>query len=122
MDRKPSTMSVKEHIYRKLSQDLQIPLSTIKAVIDNQFRTALSALKDNNSLEIAGFGKILINVVRLRIEIKEIEYLIPYYKDLLKKPNTSSVDILEAQDRLEQIPGRLVDLKLRLEKYERSHK
>ncbi len=115
-------MSVKEHIYRKVSQDLQIPISIVKMVIDNQFSTALSALKDNNSLEIAGFGKILINIPRLRKEIEDIVYLIPYYKKLLKRNDISRTDRFEYQDRLKKIPGRLVDLKLRLKRYERSHK
>lgn len=122
MGRKPSSMSVKEHIYRKISQDLQIPLSTIKVVIDNQFRTALSALKDNNSLEIAGFGKILINVWRLRKDIKELEFLIPYYKELLKKPTICLTAKADYENRLKTYPGRLKDLKLRLKKYERSYK
>ena len=116
-NKKPSSMSVKEHIYRKLSQDLKCPLDTVKKVIDNQFRTALSALKDNNSLEIAGFGKIIINKGRLKGEIENVKFLKTYYKKLLNTDITPK-ERIEFQKRLDLLPQRLIDLNIRLKKFE----
>lgn len=119
---KPSTMSVKEHIYRKMADDLGHPHATIKVVLDNQFRTALSALKDNNSLEIAGFGKLLINLRLLKKEIKELEFTIPYYKGMIKDPTTARTDRFRCEEYLEQVIKKLAELKGHLNKYEESHK
>jgi len=54
---KPDTMSTKEYVLKVTSQELELPLSVIKTVIDHQFTTALEALKSQDSLEIAGLGK-----------------------------------------------------------------
>lgn len=118
---KPTNMSVKDHLYRKVSRELNIPLSTVKVVLNNQFRTALSALKDNDSLEIAGFGKILFNVRRLRTEIKELEFLIGYHKDLLKKGNLDEKTIEEYEEILGRLPNTIKELNKRLKHYEENH-
>jgi len=112
---KPSTMSIKEHIYRKISQELEVPHATIKKVLDNQFRTALSAMKGNNSLEIAGFGKFHINKTRLKDEIKKLEYhIIHFNKKLLTEEDPLERE--NFQEYLKIIPGRLAELKIRAKK------
>ena len=58
MDR-PTTMSVKEFLVRKMSTELLIDERTIIAVISHQFDVAMDALKDNRSVEFPGFGKFL---------------------------------------------------------------
>ena len=58
---KPITMSDKEYLILKVSQEYQIPLPTVRTIIENQFRTAKQAFKDNKSIEIAGFGRFYFN-------------------------------------------------------------
>lgn len=60
MDR-PINMSVKEYLMRVQSLNANIPLKTIEAVIENQFSEANKALRDNNTVEISGFGKFIFN-------------------------------------------------------------
>ena len=109
-------MSVKQHIYRKLSQELDVPHATIKKVIDNQFRSILGIISDPeiNSIEIAGFGKLLINSRRLKKSIKEIEFLIPYYEEKLLEEglDPKRKEIIEGY--LKGFPIKLKSLETRL--------
>jgi nucleoid DNA-binding protein len=57
MKSKPETIDTKEYIVKVTSQELQIPVDTVKAVIDHQFQGALNAMKDKDSIEITGLGK-----------------------------------------------------------------
>jgi nucleoid DNA-binding protein len=60
---KPLSMSPREWITKKLSLDLVVSEKIIEAVIAHQFDSALSATyKDNDSVEISGFGTFHFNV------------------------------------------------------------
>jgi nucleoid DNA-binding protein len=61
---KPTTLSVKNYLIRKLAADMIIPEATIQAVITHQFGTAFSALASNASIEISGFGKFVFDQKR----------------------------------------------------------
>jgi nucleoid DNA-binding protein len=117
MSKKPSTMSVKDHIYRKLSQELEIPYPTIKKVLDDQFRSILGIISDPeiNSIEIAGFGKLLINTRRLKKSIKEIEFLIPYYEEKLLEEGLDPKRKEVIEGYLKGFPIKLKSLETRLE-------
>jgi hypothetical protein len=106
---KPMSMSVKEHIYRKISLEQDIPFATVRTVIDNQFQTALTALTDINinSLEIAGLGKILLNKRRLKAEIRKMRYLLEYYPAYLQISDLTLKEIEAAQDNYRKIPIQL---------------
>jgi len=114
-------MSVKEHVYRMVSQELDVPHDTVKRVLDNQFRTALSALKDNNSLEIAGFGKILMNRHRLRSHIRRQKEVIKYYKKQIKDSLVKETVKVDFRERLKVEIIELKDLELRAIKYDQTH-
>jgi len=58
---KPISMSVKDYVIRLMSVRTNIPVKTIETVVNNQFEEANKALKDNDSIEISGFGKWLFN-------------------------------------------------------------
>lgn len=66
----PSLFLLKEEILKGLSQELQFPLHVVRAVIDNQFRTASKAVHEVSSIEIAGFGKFILKENRVRARIK----------------------------------------------------
>lgn len=106
---KPESMSVKEHIYRKISLENDIAFSTVRAVIDNQFQTALTALSSNdiNSLEIAGLGKLYINRRRVKAEIRKMRYLLKYYPAYLQISDLTLKEIEEAEERYRRIPDYL---------------
>lgn len=110
---KPDTMSVKEHISRKLSQELDLPLATIKVVIDNQFSSALAALKTNDSLEIAGLGKFIFNRRILTHQIRRLEESIVKCTEGLKNPLLPQNLVEDYTKKVLELPGELEYLKQR---------
>lgn len=70
---KPESMSVREWITKKVATGIMIPENVIRRVIAHQFDSAYEALKDNNSIEISGFGKFYYNEKRAKTEIKLYE-------------------------------------------------
>ena len=58
---KPRSMSVKDFLMRKMSLSMNIPLKTIEAVVEHQFKEANDAIKTSNTLELSGFGKFSYN-------------------------------------------------------------
>ena len=58
---KPSTMSVKEWIIKKMSIGMVISEKIMDNVITHQFDSANDALNVNKTVEISGFGKFLFN-------------------------------------------------------------
>jgi nucleoid DNA-binding protein len=64
MNNKPFSMSVRAWIVNKMAVDLFVPEKVINAVVAHQFDSARTALHNNNSVEISGFGKFLFNKKR----------------------------------------------------------
>lgn len=58
---KPISMSVKDFLIRKLAVELMTSEKTIEAVVNHQFQSANSAMYENESVEISGFGKFTFN-------------------------------------------------------------
>jgi hypothetical protein len=58
---KPSTMSVKEWIIKKMAINMVISEKIIDAVVTHQFDSANDALNIHKSVEISGFGKFFFN-------------------------------------------------------------
>lgn len=64
MNKKPSTMNVKEWIIKKLSQSINYSEKVIGMVITNQFDSANDAVGVHDNVEISGFGKFVFNKKR----------------------------------------------------------
>ena len=58
---KPTTMTVKEWIVKRMSLSMVISEKVIDQVVTHQFDSANDALNTNDSLEISGFGKFYFN-------------------------------------------------------------
>lgn len=54
-------MSVREWLIKTLSHRDFIPQTTINAIVTHSYERASEALKDNNSIEISGFGNFYFN-------------------------------------------------------------
>ena len=54
-------MSVREYIMRKMSLRTNTPLKIIEKAIAHQFISAYGALKNNDSIEFSGLGKLVFN-------------------------------------------------------------
>jgi len=96
MVNKPSTMTMKEWLVKKLSMNINTPEKIINVVIANQFDTANDAVGLHDSVEISGFGKFIFNQSRAKKRmikyIKEKKYLL---RDLEHVENDKEKDSLE---------------------------
>lgn len=61
---RPSSLSVREWITKKISMDLIVPENVIRRVINHNYEEAYNALNKYNSIEISGFGKFYYNEKR----------------------------------------------------------
>lgn len=97
-------LDTKEEIIRKIHLELGLPIHHIRAVIDNQFRTANQAMKVHTSIEIAGFGKFTLIETRVdrmkRIYLNKISELEQQLKDSPNMRESSKKNIIEKIDNL----------------------
>ena len=84
---KPISMSVKDYLIRTLAVKMLTSEKIIEAVINHQFQSANEAMDLNNSVEIAGFGKLLFNKKKAD---KKLEKLIGKKQALENLINTNS--------------------------------
>jgi nucleoid DNA-binding protein len=84
-----SITSIKDHLVKKVSQEQQIPLHIVRAVIDNQFKTAEQAIGNVNSIEIAGFGRFMLSERRTLMRIKRYGQGIDNYRKMLVDPEAN---------------------------------
>ena len=81
------SMSVKDYLMRVYSVRNNIPLKIIEAVIGHQFDEAHKALRNNDSIEISGFGKFIFNKKKA-LKYLESKYLaIQQLTDSINNPD-----------------------------------
>lgn len=80
---KPSTMTVKEWIIKKMSINMVISEKIIDSVVTHQFDSANDALNTNDSLEISGFGKFLFNVKKANTHYNKLLQVKQAYENIL---------------------------------------
>jgi len=97
---KPDTMSVKEYVLKNTSEELQIPLSIVKTVIDHQFTTALEALKTQDSLEIAGLGKFFFYKKKALHKINDYKRMIADAEEKIKKNEIPDDELVSFQKNI----------------------
>lgn len=69
---KPISMSVKDYLIRTLAVKILTSEKTIEAVVNHQFQSANEAMDLNNSVEIAGFGKLFFNMKKARKKVEKL--------------------------------------------------
>ena len=69
---KPTTMSVKEFIIKRMALSLVTSEKIIDQVVQHQFDSANDALTSNDTLEISGFGKFLFNKKKAQLHYEKL--------------------------------------------------
>lgn len=78
-------MGVREWLIKKLSATLvNIPQSTITKVVQHNYESIHSAFKENDSIEIAGFGKFYFNRKKAMDVLNAYEKQIEEHREILK--------------------------------------
>ena len=80
---KPSTMSVKEFIIKRMSLTLVTSEKIIDNVITHQFDSANDALNFNDTLEISGFGKFYFNTKKAELHYTKLLQMKQAYENTL---------------------------------------
>ena len=86
---KPSTMTVKEWIIKRMSINIVVSEKVIDQVITHQFDSANDALNTNDSVEISGFGKFLFNTKKADTKYRKLLQIRQAYENILADPLTT---------------------------------
>ena len=84
---KPSTMSVKEFIIKRMSISLVVSEKIIDNVIQHQFDSANDALNTNDTVEISGFGKFFFNTKKANTHYNKLLAMKQAYENTLADPS-----------------------------------
>ena len=86
---KPSTMSVKEYIIKRMSISLVISEKMIDQVVQHQFDSANDALNTNDTVEISGFGKFFFNTKKANTHYNKLLEMKQAYENILADASTT---------------------------------
>ena len=101
IDTKPSSMSMKSFLIRKLSVSMMMEEQVLECVINHQFLSALDAISTSDEIEISGFGKFHFNYKKaLKKYEKELKKR-AYFEQELNKPNNSQARINSLTNKLQ---------------------
>jgi hypothetical protein len=80
---KPTTMSVKEFIIKRMALSLVTSEKIIDQVVQHQFDSANDALNLNNTVEISGFGKFFFNTKKAEAHYNKLLAMKQAYENTL---------------------------------------
>ena len=106
---KPSTMTVKEWIIKRMSINMVISEKIIDSVVTHQFDSANDALNTNDSLEISGFGKFFFNTKKANIHYNKLLQMKQSYENILADESTTDKKRHSTELRMATL---LTDIKL----------
>lgn len=86
---KPTTMSVKEYIIKKMAISMVISEKIIDQVVNHQFDSANDALSSNDTIEISGFGKFFFNTKKANTHYNRLLAMKQAYENILADTSTT---------------------------------
>ena len=104
---KPTSMSVKDFLIRKLSVQLMTAEKTIESVVNHQFQSANLALQDSESVEISGFGKFYFNKKKAE---RKMEKMLSKAALFEKQTNDSSLSEQKRKSAANKLANTLVGI------------
>jgi nucleoid DNA-binding protein len=111
---KPTSMSVKDFLIRRLAVKMMISEKTIEAVVNHQFQEAIQATGKHKSLEISGFGKFFFNEGRAKRQMAKYEDIKAAYEKKLKDETLTDQRKRSLEMKLESVKDSIRDLKPKL--------
>lgn len=112
---KPKSLSVKDFLIRKMSVKMMMSEKVLDAVVSHQFSSANAAMKDNDSLEISGFGKFFFNVKKAQKLMDKFESQKALFSSKLEDPNLSEKKRASLELKLQIALDNIKDLKPKLD-------
>lgn len=117
---KPRTMSVKDYLIRVLSVRMNIPKTTMEAVVDFQMDGANKALKTSNSIEISGFGKFFFNIKKAQKKLDKNLSKEQLFTKALENPDLTEQKIASYKLKLENTIKVIESIKPKLDGIKQS--
>jgi len=111
---KPTNMTVKEYLQKRLSISLVVPEKIIDAVITHQFDSANDATNTCQSVEISGFGKFCFNQKRALKLMEKYLSQKEVFTNILNDENISEQRRRNIGMKLEQALSNIKSLKPKL--------
>lgn len=115
---KPISMSVKDYIIRVMSVKERISEKTIEAIVNHQFQSAIQAMKENDSVELSGFGKLFFNQKKAHRKMDKMLSKKKLFESRIEDPLTSEQKRISATNKLNQTVSDIEVLKPKLKGYE----
>ena len=110
---KPISMSVKDYLVRTLAVKILTSEKVIEAVVNHQFQSANEAMDLNDSVEIAGFGKLFFNnkkaikkLEKLNIKKEFVERVINDVNTSEQRKRSATVTLEKTVIQINQLKGR----------------
>jgi len=111
---KPVNLSMRDYIVRTLAVKMMVSEKVIDQVIVHQFSEANNALRDNDSIEISGFGKLFFNRKKA---VKKMETMLRQKAALerqLVNPETTEHKRSIAHQKIASLTANIEQLKPRI--------
>jgi len=105
---KPNSMSVREWITKKVSQDVIIPERIIRNVISHNYDSAYEAVNKHNSIEISGFGKFYYNTKKAEKEIEHCLKEKDSWQKVLECKDSTAKERREAENNVTHYSKKLI--------------
>jgi len=111
---KPTTLSLKNFLIRKLSVNLVISETIIEAVINHQYSSVIKATSESKSVEVSGFGKFIFNDKKAVKKMEKYESQKRLYESYLEDESLTKIKRRNILLRLDTTIKNINDLKPRL--------
>ena len=115
---KPTTMSVKEYLIRRLSVRTNTRPKIIEAVVSHQMEGINKALQKDNifSIEMSGFGKWIFNHKKAQKKMDKQLSKREVFSNILKKPDLTEKQKASYQLKLDNTNKWIEEMKPKLQK------
>lgn len=84
---KPPSMGLREWLIKRVGIEQHLPNTIVTKIVQHQYESAHKALKTNNSIEIAGFGKFFYNVKKAETQMEKCLSQKQAYQKILDEPS-----------------------------------
>ena len=111
---KPTSMSVKDFLIRKLAVQLMVSERVIEAVVNHQFQSANEAMQRNDSVELSGFEKMLFNKKKALKKMEKMQSKIRVFTEQMENEQLSEQKRASAQVKLTNTMAQMETLKTKL--------
>lgn len=93
MKDKPTWMSDKDWMVKKLSVEMKLSEALVERVIKHQADSIISAMQTNNSVEMSGFGKFIFNSNKAQRKLNRMDGQIMFFrKSISESDNEKKIE------------------------------